>query len=130
MPEWFNGTDWKSVARKGLQGSNPCPTAQFSINVYFMYFVYVIKSKIKNWMYTGFTADLRKRFTEHNSGRVRVTKSNKPFVLIYYEAYKSKLDARKREIELKKKGQQKEFLKDRIKNSLELVGSQPSVDQP
>ncbi len=98
-----------------------------------MHYVYVIKSKKKNWVYIGFTSDLRKRFREHNLGKVRVTKSNRPFTLIYYEAYRDESDARKREIELKKKGQQKEFLKARIKNSLEITSSQPSqssVDQP
>jgi len=86
-----------------------------------MYYVYVIKSKIKNWIYIGFTSDLRKRFQEHNRGKVRSTKSNKPFTLVYYEAYKNKFDALKKEIEVKKRGQQKEFLKERIKNSLEIV---------
>ncbi|MFH1423403.1 MAG: GIY-YIG nuclease family protein [Candidatus Nealsonbacteria bacterium] len=95
-----------------------------------MYYVYVIKSKIKNWIYIGFTLDLRKRFQEHNLGKVRSTKSNRPFVFVYYEAYKNELDARKREIELKNNGQQKEFLKDRIKNSLKIVSSQPTAGQP
>ena len=95
-----------------------------------MYYVYVIESKKKNWIYIGFTSDLRKRFSEHNQGKVRVTKAHCPFTLIYYEAYLSERDARKREIELKKNGQQKEFLKARITNSLGIVGSQPAVDQP
>jgi len=93
----------------------------------FVYYVYLIKSKRKDWVYIGFTSDLRKRFREHNLGKVRVTKSNRPFTLIYYEAYRDELDARKREIELKKKGQQKEFLKDRIKNFLEIASSHPSA---
>ena len=83
-----------------------------------MYYVYVIKSKNKNWIYIGFTSNLRKRFHEHNLGKVKVTKSRKPFFLVYYETYRSKKDAITREIELKKKSQQKEFLKKRIKNSL------------
>jgi len=95
-----------------------------------MHYVYLIKSKVKNWVYIGFSSDLRKRLQEHNSGKVRATKGNRPFTLVYYEAYKNELDARKREIELKRKGQQKEFLKERIKNSLEIVGSPPTADQP
>jgi predicted GIY-YIG superfamily endonuclease len=38
--------------------------------------------------------------------------------MVYYEAYSSEKDARKREIELKKKGQQKEMLIERVGNSL------------
>jgi predicted GIY-YIG superfamily endonuclease len=37
-----------------------------------------------------------------------------PFDLIYYEAYNNYTLARKREIELKKKGQQKEILMARL----------------
>jgi len=92
-----------------------------------MYYIYAIKSKYKNWIYIGFSSDLKKRFHEHNLGKVKATKHYKPFFLVYYEAYQNKKDAIMREIELKKKGQQKEFLKERIKNSL---GSQPSAGQP
>ncbi|OHA65929.1 MAG: hypothetical protein A2672_00645 [Candidatus Wildermuthbacteria bacterium RIFCSPHIGHO2_01_FULL_49_22b] len=95
-----------------------------------MHYVYVIKSSKKNWNYIGFTSDLRKRFHEHNQGKAGVTKSYRPFTLVYYEAYLSERDARKREIELKKRGQQKEFLKARIVDSLKIASSQPAVDQP
>jgi len=64
-----------------------------------MYYVYLIKSLNKNWVYTGSTENLRKRFQEHNSGQVKSTKACKPFQLIYYEAYKNKNDAKKRELE-------------------------------
>jgi len=40
-----------------------------------MYYIYVIKSKLKNWLYIGFTSDLRERFYEHNKGKVKVTKA-------------------------------------------------------
>ncbi|KKS20538.1 MAG: Excinuclease ABC C subunit domain protein [Candidatus Roizmanbacteria bacterium GW2011_GWC2_41_7] len=73
---------------------------------------------MKNWVYIGSTADLRKRFQEHNTGNTRLTKAYKPYKLIYYEAYHDKGDARKREIELKKHGQKKEILFKQIENSL------------
>ncbi|KPJ56296.1 hypothetical protein AMJ49_05215 [Parcubacteria bacterium DG_74_2] len=92
-----------------------------------MYYVYLIKSKHKKWIYVGFTSDLKKRFNEHNLGKTKTTKGYKPFFLVYYEAYQSKKDAIIREIELKRNGQQKEFLKERVKNSL---GSQSATDQP
>jgi putative endonuclease len=36
-----------------------------------MYYTYVIQSEKDRDFYTGFTNDLRKRFNEHNSGKVR-----------------------------------------------------------
>ena len=41
-----------------------------------------------------------------------------PWKLVYYEAYCSENDARKREIKLKKHGQTKELLLQSIENSL------------
>lgn len=73
-------------------------------------YLYLIKSKTKNWVYIGSARDLRKRIGEHNLGKNKSTKAYKPFELIYYEAYNSYTLARKREIELKKNGQQKEIL--------------------
>ncbi len=75
-----------------------------------MAYVYVIKSTIKNWKYIGSTRDLRQRFREHNDKRVKSTKAHAPFVLVYYEAYQTYGLARKRELELKNNGQQKELL--------------------
>lgn len=79
-----------------------------------MHYVYLLKSKNKNWIYVGSTSDLVKRFHKHNKGLVKSTKSYKPFELIYYEAYKTLSLARKREFEIKKNSQQKEILLKRI----------------
>ena len=79
-----------------------------------MFYTYLIKSKNKNWFYIGSTKDLKERFKDHNSGKVKSTKPYTPFILIYYEAYLTYTLARKREIELKKKGQQKEILFKRL----------------
>ena len=66
-----------------------------------MFYVYILKSRKDNKLYIGSTADLRKRLKLHNEGRVPSTKSRMPFEVVYYEAYKSKKDARKRELNLK-----------------------------
>ncbi len=79
-----------------------------------MAYTYVIKSKIRNWKYIGSARDLRRRFQEHNNGKVRSTKRYAPFELVYYEAYSTYSLARKREIELKKNGHQKETLFKRL----------------
>ena len=79
-----------------------------------MNYTYLMTSKIKKWVYIGSTKDLIKRFKEHNSGKVRSTKSNIPYEIVYYEAFQTYSLARKREIELKKNGQQKELLFKRL----------------
>jgi len=83
-----------------------------------MFYVYLIKSKKDNNLYTGSTNDLRERISEHNDGKVFLTKSRKPFELIYYEAYKSEKDARHREKNLKLRSRAHAQLKRRIVNSL------------
>ena len=84
-------------------------------------YVYVLQSKQNSSWYTGVTADLRKRFMEHNSGQSIWTKGRGPFELIYYEAYRNREDARSRELQLKS-GQGKAYLKQRIKRFLALSG--------
>lgn len=61
------------------------------------YYVYVLKSKFKNFLYVGFTHNLRKRFIEHNNGEELSTKAYAPFELIFYEAYRNEKDAKRRE---------------------------------
>ena len=88
-----------------------------------MYYVYVLHSQKQKWIYTGCTDDLKTRFAQHQTGKVKSTQFYRPFTLIYYEAYLDKTDARKREIELKNNSQQKEFLFKRIHNSVNMVPS-------
>ena len=83
-----------------------------------MYYVYVIKSMKKNFMYIGSTGDLKRRFKEHNAGTERSTKIYIPFRLIYYEAYASKHSALIRENSLKHHGGTIASLKKRLKDSL------------
>ncbi|MBU0531444.1 GIY-YIG nuclease family protein [Patescibacteria group bacterium] len=52
-----------------------------------MHYTYVLQSKSSGRLYVGSTADLRKRFEEHNSGKVRSTKAYRPWRLTYYEAH-------------------------------------------
>ncbi|MDD4607233.1 MAG: GIY-YIG nuclease family protein [Patescibacteria group bacterium] len=83
-----------------------------------MFYVYVIKSQKDNMTYIGSTNDLKRRFNEHNKGLVKSTKPRIPFELIYYEAYKSEADARRREHNLKLKSRAYAQLRKRIENSL------------
>lgn len=83
-----------------------------------MFFVYMLKSKKNENLYVGYTNDLKRRFKEHNDGKNISTKHKLSFELIYYEAYKSKGDARHRESNLKKHAQALKALKERTRNSL------------
>jgi len=66
-----------------------------------MFYVYVLQSKKDIKYYIGFTTDLKKRFKEHILGRVKATFYRRPLELIYYECYKNKKIAQKREGQLK-----------------------------
>lgn len=65
------------------------------------YYVYILQSKKKDFLYVGFTKDLRKRFQEHNNKEELSTKHYAPFELVHYEAYKNEKDAKRREKYLK-----------------------------
>jgi len=65
-------------------------------------------------MYTGFTADLKKRLQEHNQGLNLSTKRYKPWKVIYYEACLNREDAVRRERYLKTT-QGRRLLKRRLK---------------
>ncbi len=83
-----------------------------------MHYVYILKSEVDQKLYTGYTDNLKRRVDEHNEGKTKSIRHRIPFNLVYYEAFKNKTDARKREIELKNKGYSKEQLLKRIENSL------------
>ena len=85
-----------------------------------MFFVYILKCLKDNKLYFGFTNNLQRRIEEHNSGKNLSTKFRKPFKIIYYEAYASKNDAKKREYSLKLNGRARAQLKSRIKETLSL----------
>lgn len=84
-----------------------------------MFYVYILKSKRDKKCYTGSTNDLKKRFKEHNDGKIFSTKNRRPFEIVYYEAYKSEHDARIREKNLKLRSKAFVQLKKRIYESLQ-----------
>ncbi|MEW6086691.1 MAG: GIY-YIG nuclease family protein [bacterium] len=62
-----------------------------------MYYVYILFSLKDQKFYIGFTHDLKRRMTEHSTGKVPSTKPRLPLKLIFYEAHLSKIDAQRRE---------------------------------
>ena len=80
-----------------------------------MYKVYVLRSLKDSNLYIGHTKDLDKRICEHNKGKVRSTKSRRPFKLIYFENISTKSEAYQREMFLKS-GQGRLLLKKILHN--------------
>jgi putative endonuclease len=61
------------------------------------YYVYVLKSVKQDFIYVGFTHNLKNRLKEHNNLENLSTKHYAPFELIFYEAYPNEKDAKRRE---------------------------------
>jgi len=65
------------------------------------YYVYVLQNSIRNFIYIGYSEDLKQRIISHNEGKNKSTKPYIPLELIHYEAYRNKKDAKRRELYLK-----------------------------
>lgn len=81
------------------------------------HFVYVLKSASDGNNYVGCTNNLKRRLSEHQSGKVFSTKQRGRLKLIYLEIYINQLDAYNREKFLKT-GWGKNYLKKVLKNYL------------
>ena len=67
-----------------------------------MYLVYILQSLKDKSYYIGHAQDLKVRLKRHNSGRVRSTKSQLPWMLVYQEEYQTKQEAYRRELQIKR----------------------------
>ncbi len=65
------------------------------------YYVYTLLSLKDNKFYTGFTIDLKDRFSRHTRGEVKSTANRRPLKLIHYEYFINEQDGRAREVFLK-----------------------------
>jgi putative endonuclease len=68
-----------------------------------MFVTYIIQSQKSERYYIGHTQDIIIRLIYHNSGKVKATKNKGPWVLVYTEMYETKLEANRRELEIKSK---------------------------
>ena len=75
-----------------------------------MYFVYVIKSIERNYIYVGLTSNLERRISQHQDGEERTTRAYRPFKLLHSEKFPIRIEARNREKYLKS-GVGKEWIK-------------------
>lgn len=55
-----------------------------------MFYSYILKSKKDSSYYYGSTDNLKRRLTEHNSGKVTYSKAHKPYDLVWYCAFPTK----------------------------------------
>lgn len=60
-----------------------------------------LSHKRQNYIYIGYTEDLRQRIKDHNKGFSKSTKPYLPLEIIHYEAYRNEKDAKRREKYLK-----------------------------
>ena len=81
------------------------------------YYIYVLFSLKDKKFYVGFTEDLKERFKQHQNGEVTSTKRRRPFILIHYEYFINKADAKAREVFLKS-GFGREQLRQSLKQTL------------
>jgi putative endonuclease len=66
-----------------------------------MYYVYILKSLKDHKYYIGSSSDVKKRLDFHNSRLQRSTRNRVPFVLVLYEEFNDKIQALKREKQIK-----------------------------
>lgn len=64
-------------------------------------YVYILRSLKNENLYVGFTHNLKLRLAEHNNGLNQSTARFRPWELLYYEAHRNEIDARRREKYLK-----------------------------
>lgn len=62
-----------------------------------MYYTYILKSLKDNKYYYGSCQDLTLRLQQHNSQKVKSTKSRIPLIIHYFEQYDTRSEAQKRE---------------------------------
>jgi len=65
------------------------------------HYVYVLHNSSKNFIYIGYSEDLKQRVISHNNGENKSTKAYFPLELVHYEAYRNQTDAKRRELYLK-----------------------------
>ena len=68
-----------------------------------MYYTYILQSLKSGRYYIGHTLDLGARLERHQLEKVTATKNKGPWVIFYTEEYISKIEANRRELEIKSK---------------------------
>ncbi|OGD56719.1 hypothetical protein A2V71_04215 [Candidatus Berkelbacteria bacterium RBG_13_40_8] len=64
------------------------------------YFLYILQC-YDNYLYTGITSNIKKRLEEHRQGLCPLTKNRGSIKLVYREEFNTRIEAAKREKEIK-----------------------------
>jgi len=67
-----------------------------------MYWVYIIRSLRDNKHYIGHTNNLDRRLQDHNRGKSKSVKRRCPFILVHCEKHLTKIEAVRREKQIKR----------------------------
>jgi putative endonuclease len=67
-----------------------------------MAFVYILQSESTRRFYVGSTDDLDRRLSEHHRGHSPATRGRGPWKLVHTENFESLLEARRRELAIKR----------------------------
>lgn len=82
-----------------------------------MNYVYILECS-DNSLYTGWTNNLEKRIRAHEQGKGgKYTRARLPVRLVYFEQYDDRIDAQKREYEIKQLRRDQKLKLINIKNS-------------
>ena len=73
--------------------------------------VYILQSQLDGSYYIGYTTDLEKRLSNHNSGKSNYTSKKIPWKVVYSENFATKSEALRREKFLKKQKNSEFYLR-------------------
>jgi len=74
---------------------------------FYMYYLYIIYSNKLDRYYIGHTENIDKRIIEHNTGFSSYTSKAVDWILVYKEQFTERINASRREMELKRKRSRK-----------------------
>ena len=77
-----------------------------------MFYVYVLQSQTRSYLYVGLTNNVKRRVDQHQAGREKTTRPYIPFKLLFTESFLNRVQARAREKYLKS-GIGKEWIKNK-----------------
>ena len=80
-----------------------------------MYYTYILISEKSGRYYIGHSNDIEERLKTHNIGKVKSTCNKGPWKNVYFEEYNTKLEANRRELEIKRQ-KSKKYIEDLINN--------------
>lgn len=101
-PGFYKVTALRTVSLGSRQAvRHPALAGHSGVRIIDMHYVYILQSNKDHKFYIGETNNIKERLAYHNRGKVISTRSRRPMQLIGYETYKTRAEARKREIYIK-----------------------------